>query len=110
MFHHLTYEIDMADLHEEGLEEMLRILGFREVEPGEPAPWPLRWFKDVNHTTLHLVGRDTVPLGLGHFCATVPRHVWDGLRRREWCTRDSGSGRIWLEAYGLRVEVRPYAD
>lgn len=110
MLSHLTYEIAAADLDSPMLKQFMMVIGFREVEPAEPAPWPLRWFKCGGHITLHLVGREAVPLGLGHFCVEVAQEVWEGLRLSDWCSRDSGSGRIWLEAFGLRVEVRPYVD
>jgi hypothetical protein len=109
-FHHLTYELPADQLADPRISQFLLVLGFREVVPLEPAPWPLRWFRSQDHIYLHLVGRDAVALGLGHFCVEVAQEVYDGLRAGEWCTRDSGSGRIWLEAFGLRVEVRPYGD
>lgn len=110
MFNHLTYEVPILHLTNPDLTQMLLVIGFREVEPEEPAPWPLRWFRCQGGPTLHLVGREAVPAGLGHFAVDVAQEVWDSLARSPWCTRNSGSGRLWLEAYGLRVEVRPYGQ
>jgi hypothetical protein len=110
VFNHVTYELLASDLAKPELAQMMNVIGFREVEPAEPAPWPLRWFRGNGGPYIHLVGRLKVPMGLSHFCVEVAQEVYDGLRKSAWCTRDSGSGRIWLEAYGLRVEVRAYVD
>jgi hypothetical protein len=109
-FAHLTYEVAADEIRDPRIKQFMLVLGFREVTPREPAEWPLRWFRSADHIYVHLVGRNAVEMGLGHFCVEVAQEVYDGLRESDWCARDSGSGRIWLEAFGLRVEVRPYVD
>lgn len=107
MVNHVTYEVPRyAVVEAPGIALFLGKLGFNEVVVKEEAEWPVRWFTS-GAFNLHLVGRDHQSIGLGHFCVEVRPETFEELRRSPECSRDSGSGRIWLRAYGLRVEVRP---
>jgi hypothetical protein len=107
MVNHVTYEVPRRAVVEvPGIALFLGKLGFNEVVVREEAEWPVRWFTSGSFN-LHLVGREYQPVGLGHFCVEVRPETYAELRLSPECVRDSGSGRIWLQAYCLRVEVRP---
>jgi hypothetical protein len=122
---HITYQLSPEALGYSCLDELMELIGFEEIEPGESVPegWSIRWFADKERgdhnciaPVLHFVAcrirwtyrYDSVALGLGHFCVRVGTR-YEECRRSDYCVRDSGSGRVWLEYDNkrLRIEVRP---
>lgn len=121
MINHVTIHLTPEALGYSILDEIMEeLLGFREIEPDDPFEhgYNVRWFQliealgDPGLPVIHFVAsRDYEPppnLGLGHFCVVVAPDRFEACRKSDWCERDSGSGRIWLEANEgrLRIEVR----
>lgn len=113
MIDHVTIEV--MELFDPDLPLLFSALGMEEVSPAEHIAdqYNVRWWRHPDGGELHLIQQDkpqaTFP-GLGHFCVTgVGEEDFDRLRMSDWCTVDSGSGRIWLEAASgaIRVEVHP---
>jgi len=113
MIDHVTVEV--MDLNDPDLPLFFSALDLLEVEPAEEIAetYNVRWWEDEDGKQIHLIQQDkpqvTFP-GLGHFCIKgVGAENFDRLRESEWCTVDSGSGRIWLETASgaVRVEVHP---
>lgn len=108
---HVTYHVTPDAL--DAIHQPLRLLGLQEVEPDDhydlQPGYRVRWFRRAGSPLLHFVtnGDDCVDrLVLGHFCVVVPPEVYERARKSKWCTRDSGSGRIWLCPDNVRIEVR----
>jgi hypothetical protein len=120
VINHVTYHLSREALGYSCLEEiMVDLLGFREIEPDDPFEhgYQVRWFQliealgDPGLPVIHFVAhgdRDPYRLGLGHFCVVVAPDRFEACRKSDYCARDSGSGRIWLEYDNcrLRIEVR----
>jgi hypothetical protein len=122
MIDHVTYHLSSAALGYPQLSEIMGLLGFEEVEPTDPFEhgYMVRWFRRIDPVgrkgfwelpLIHFVADGNsldVSLGLGHFCVTGLGE--EGYKRAcasDYCARNSGSGRAWLEYDRLRVEVRP---
>jgi hypothetical protein len=108
---HVTYEVLESDLNDPDLAAFMFLLGFAEIEPDAKIEknWKVRWFIDSVGFTIHFVAGSRRHIGLGHFCIhRVGTNKFGKLRKSHRCTRDSGSGRIWMDGpAGIRVEVRP---
>lgn len=127
---HITFHLSRDELGYTVLAEIMELVGFEEVEPDDPFEhgYNVRWFRRVEGAwasgiplgspslqkapKIHFVADGAsldVKLGLGHFCVVVGRERFEACRRSDYCSRDSGSGRCWLEYNGgrLRIEVRP---
>lgn len=113
MIDHVTYHMTNKGLVADDLDEMMKILGFIEVEPDDPFEhgYQVRWFAPLYRTKpwIHFVadGRNGDLLRLGHFCIITTKLRFKWAAESRWCVRDSGSGRIWLEHDAVRIEVRP---
>jgi hypothetical protein len=124
MLNHVTYQLSWEALAYTGLAEIMELIGFEEVEPTDPFEhgYEVRWFqperpslRSGRHaaTVIHFVAdgvAQDLALGLGHFCVAglgVDRYT--ACCASDYCVRESGSGRAWLEYDGgrLRIEVRP---
>lgn len=130
MINHITYHLSKEAIGYSSLEEIMNLIGFEEFEPNDPFEhgYDVRWFRMpvqpdspvwiMTQTVVHFVADDTPEsamnayngLGLGHFCVIgVGKKRFDRIRKSDYCPRDSGSGRCWLEYDNgrLRIEVRP---
>lgn len=127
MIDHVAYTVhSLADpeIH----ELMVELLGFEEFEatPDYRARFmqghKARWFRlpgtSLSSATfgaaVHLVEDSTglgllglAERGLEHVCFHVGPDRYEKCSESRLCVRNSGSGRVWLEACGLRVEVHP---
>lgn len=112
MINHVTYQLTPEGLKSIG--GLMSVLGFQEVEPDDPFEhgYDVRWFKRAAPPLIHFVSeamsarRPWPNLGLGHFCVMVSPEVYKRCAGSAYCSRNSGSGRIWLEWDKVRVEVR----
>jgi hypothetical protein len=118
MIQHVTYHLSRDELGYTALAEIMELVGFEEVKPNDPFEhgYEVRWFRPTRAdepyaTIVHFVAYEDGwnRLGLGHFCVEVGRERFEECRKSDYCVRDSGSGRIWLEYDGgrLRIEIRP---
>ena len=124
MINHVTVHVPPETLNDPALLTFMTMLRMEEVKPDDPFEhgWEVRWFKNKAaeppaQTYLHLVAGEHMNhhgfvqdvLCLGHICidAVEVDMVRQIARQMGWLERDSGSGRIWLNFYNLRVEVRP---
>jgi hypothetical protein len=120
---HITYEVPRYTLDDDtGLIDFFdACLGFEEMEAKDKYEhdYKVRWFRDEDGNQIHLVENSephmkppmpVFPLGLGHFCVFVSPERFDYARKSRWLTRDSGSGRIWLEMGVIRAELRAALD
>ena len=130
MIDHITVQIEKRWLHSMELDAFLTALGFMEIDAFEEIKegWDVRWFihhypsswqspmqpiSSVPKPELHLVADDDWPdkpvPALSHFCLVgVGSATFEMARESEWNEHDrEGSGRTWLNFYGLRIEVRP---
>lgn len=134
MIDHVTFQLEWDALGYTLLDEIMGLIGFAEIEPGESVPdgWAVRWFRKIRDTSpivplggpgvqpppvLHFVAAqdeavDTsafraarVSIGLGHICVRVGRERYEACRRSDYLARDSGSGRIWLEYDNNRLRI-----
>lgn len=119
---HITYHIEGGKLgditaDDDELGDFMKLIRFREIAVDDhfEHDWKVRWFLPVFSQpswtpAIHFVETDEGEqdiLSLGHFCVAVSEACMDQARASKWLTRDSGSGRVWLEYANLRVEVRP---
>lgn len=115
VINHVTYHVPAGTLDDPNLSKLMSSLGLEEVDALDPFEhgWKVRWWRAWYRTSkvmLHLVETDDGEqdmLSLGHFCISGNRERYETLKASRWCTRNSGSGRIWLEFANLRIEVRP---
>lgn len=113
---HITYHVGESALSKGGsLELFLSGLGFQEVHVDEAVErdWTVRWWEfpePDNDKCLHLVavpGKLVGSLGYGHLCIGASERVYEHFEKSgDWVERDSGSGRLWLNCEGVRVELR----
>lgn len=122
MIDHVTFEVWEDSIRSGNLHRFMHSLGLYELKVTEDVPdgWNVSWYTDGLGGSnpariLHFVevppGERDQPnespyLGAGHFCVEVDRDTFQLHRAGPFTERDSGSGRLWLRAYGLRVEVR----
>lgn len=115
MINHITYHVSINALQD--IHEPMKLLGFQEVPPDDDYDlqpgYVVRWFRRAGSPLVHYVAYEGYgdqqqgdQLDLGHFCVVVPPDVFERARKSKWCTRDSGSGRIWLCPDNVRIEVR----
>jgi hypothetical protein len=115
---HVTYHLSQEALGYICLGEIMELVGFEEVEPNDHFEhgYQVRWFCDTQTSALpfiHFVAggpNEHAALGLGHFCvAGLGADRYAACCASDYCVRESGSGRAWLEYDGgrLRIEVRP---
>ncbi len=111
---HVTYQVPRGWVGFTEWERFFGLLGMEEVKPDKAieGEWEVRWFKHLGDDfAVHLVETEArcYPQGLAHFCVVgVGAMRFYSAKRSDWCERDSGSGRIWLNGpCGIRVEVRP---
>lgn len=117
---HVTYQVPYGALSRDQIGEFFRLLRMKEVEPDGhiEKDWKVRWFEDDEGFQVHLVEPENnqlqpqdVNLALGHLCVLVTGADYDLASQSILCTRNSGSGRIWLDGpCGLRAEVRPIPE
>lgn len=118
MLNHVTYHLSRDALGYTCLDEIMGLVGFEEIKPDDPFEhgYQVRWFYDTYTSEIpyiHFVAdgaAQDLGLGLGHFCvAGLGAEQFERCRRSDYCVRDSGSGRCWLEydSGRLRIEVRP---
>lgn len=129
MIDHVTFEVWDEAIRSGNLENFLTRLGLKQIDVQEDVPvgWNVAWYTDafidrspkdgstVYSRILHFVEvppgdrmhpNESPYLGAGHFCVDVPYQMYKELEGTDWVERNSGSHRLWLRAYGLRVEVR----
>lgn len=132
---HITYHVPPGTLGDPDvnpeLQQFMNSLGLYEIPANDKFEhgWRVRWWKASSPPNffivrtapaLHLVEGETKnpndPLGLdgrgdqlvlGHLCISGNLARFEALKTSKWLTRNSGSGRIWLQFANLRVEVRP---
>jgi hypothetical protein len=117
---HVTYHLSQEALGYTCLGEIMELVGFEEVEPNDHFEhgYQVRWFRPTRAdepyaTLIHFVAggpNEHAALGLGHFCvARLGVDRYTACCASDYCVRESGSGRAWLEYDGgrLRIEVRP---
>jgi hypothetical protein len=109
MINHVTYHLSQEGI--EGVDAVMALLGFIEVEPDDPFEhgYNVRWFKNATTPLIHFVadysGQHDI-LALGHICVVVRPTTYELAAQSVWCVRNSGSGRIWLQHDAVRIEVR----
>lgn len=122
MIDHITFHVKPDVLPLTTLLEFWEDLGFTEVRPDDPFEhgYEVRWFmpnpkyhglaKPMVHCVSLGLGAQMHRVGfaaLGHICVVLPGLLFDEVRQGPFCTRDSGSGRIWAEhGTAIRVECR----
>lgn len=117
MLDHVTVHIPEGSLDGDDLPAFMALIGFREIPARDTLyehDLKVRWFVPVHvgvePVKLHFVETDNGEhdiLAYGHFCVKMPKDRIRALSSHRLCTRDSGSGRIWMEYANIRVEVRP---
>lgn len=117
MIHHVTYHVPEKVLQGPDLSRLMNEIGFVEIPANDKFEhgYNVRWFKasgaGIGHPPVHFVADDSGlggNLRLGHLCVSgVGLKKFEELARSHYCSRNSGSGRIWLELPSIRIEVRP---
>lgn len=115
---HVAYVVN--DVQADEITELARLLDWEEFQATSEyeaaymrGQYNARWFKTpMGMADVHLVqrqdgARDTDPYrGLEHMCVmNVGEEAYGKCASSPLCARESGSGRLWLETCGLRVEV-----
>ena len=113
---HVTVAIPDTDHAFKSANDMLVLLGLRDVEPetqyaARNTAWKYRHYEDDNGFKIHVVAEgvddpEAGPPGLTHIRAVVTTSNFESCRQSVFCERDADSGRIWLAGPGtLRAEV-----
>lgn len=112
---HLTLEVSEGTINLEGDVAHLfgELLQWERIPVEEDVPddWRVEWWKSPDGFVLHLVEVPGFPtganLGVGHICICVGNRTWEHFdRSNDYVERNSGSGRIWLNCRGIRIELR----
>lgn len=117
MVDHVAYSV--PDVQDPDLAELFtRVLGWQEFEADEAyqqafmrGQYTARWWCNGSETDVHIVEDPMLApanRGLEHMCIKdVGDEAYERCLGSRLCHRASGSGRCWLVACGLRVEVHP---
>ena len=114
MIDHVAYTV--VDPEDPDLAAMMTLLGFQQFQASESyeatfmrGQYRATWWCNGGSTDVHLVaGEAPADRGLEHLCVMgVGEDTFESLKDHPACVRESGTGRLWLEAMGLRIEVHP---